>query len=1678
MNRLLKPLSLFSIALSTIFSLQPASGIDGSWTQAAGGGQDWTLGGNWLNGIVPSGIDASAVINVNLTADQSITNVGGQTLGHLFLQDSDTSTAGGFNLGVGTDVGSITLDVSNGRSIIDVGNLNTGGGKKISLIDPLVNADGILKIGAGQFSIRAASPGITSDYLATGGLTDTRSSLSALTGLQIVGGAQFQVDFANAAANSVNLVNTAAPITLGGTVLVPSPVIPPFSLPLTPNTQVNGGGTFTVTGRSGSVNTQIVAGVTFNRGSHTINLTTGAAAGSLSVFDPTTFTRNAGAVVNFNTTGTTTNLLIAGGLVNDANGIIGGWAVDGTNWAVVSGSTLAPLTTYQTSTDPSTWSAGQNVSLPGNATAPIGNKSVNTLRVTANSTNNIGTGNTLTLSDGGLLGTVGVAQFNDGTIRGPAGGELIIHQLAGTNLIYSVLADNSSASTLIKSGGGILMLAGTNANTYSGGTFVNQGILQIGDGFGGGSSGSLGTGPVTLFGSLQILMTNDLTLANSISGSGLLIKQGPATLTLSGVNTFNGYNLSAPGSTVSGANGSLGLAATRLDGGTLALASDTALGGVFRFHVANVTLRSADSSTRTVANNIDVAVSPVTIGAPGTGDLVFTGRMDTGNGAKAFNISNNITRFNGLVVQGTAPGTATLTKSGPGTLVLGNTGNTITKPFIVTQGALQISDEACLGPNPPAISLAQINLNGGALETTTTMTIDDANRGITLGTAGGTFIVDPLTTLTIGTFNAIAGTGGTLFKAGSGTLLLQSFNVYTGPTFINAGKLALDISASISSSSGILLGSGATYDVSAVSGYSLNAGQSLGGSGTVVGSVNGSGSSAISPGTSIAGTLTFNNDLNLATGDTLVFDLNNTTTIGGGVNDLLVVNGNLNLNNNVVTIRPLAVGGGLANGTYRLVNYTGVKTGSLVVNSGSRFSLTLDESVPNQINLQVTGTPANLVWRGNLSGSWDVGNTMNWLNGANPDAFFNFDTITFNDTASTFNVSIDAPVSPNGMTVNANNNYVFTGSGGISGVGGITKSGTGKMVLANSGLNDYSGTTAINDGTLQIGQNDFNLSSIGSGPIINNTTLRFQNSGNFLNVSNLSGAGTLIAEGNQDLVLTINNTYTGPTVVATNARLAAYATSGSTLASLGTTPSVTVQWDGAFYTTVGGVYTQALVLSGDGYSFETSGALRLGNVNATWLGPITLATDAAIGNDGSTLIISNSIVGGANNLTKVGPGTLVLAAPNVYGTTTIQEGPLQVGNGGTVGNLGSGPIVDNWYLAVNHSDDTTISAPISGSGGLLKSGANVLTVTGNNTFDGTFGGGAPLGTGAPGATGVRIDAGTLAVGSDTALGTAIVRNNANGVVLRSADAATRTISNTFDLANDFVLGSATTGDLVINGTVNSGNAAKTLTINNNVTTINGVISGGAVNNNITKAGPGTLVLNAVNTYGKPTVVNAGMLVVNGVIGSNTVTVANNGSLSGTGMITGPLIVQAGGTLSPGSSIGTLTVSNSLSLAGTNIMEVNATALTSDLILGLTNVTYGGVLKIVNISGAFAPNQSFKLFDSAAYTGAFASINPATPGAGLAWDTTSLVVDGTLKVVSAATPPHFNNPVISGSTLTLSGGGGTPNSNYILLSTTNVALGVASWDRVVTNQFDGSGNFSLPIPVTPDVPQRFFLIQLP
>jgi autotransporter-associated beta strand protein len=135
----------------------------------------------------------------------------------------------------------------------------------------------------------------------------------------------------------------------------------------------------------------------------------------------------------------------------------------------------------------------------------------------------------------------------------------------------------------------------------------------------------------------------------------------------------------------------------------------------------------------------------------------------------------------------------------------------------------------------------------------------------------------------------------------TGTVVLSGTNTYTGSTIVSSGTLKLGATGSINTSSNIITGAGATFDVSAISGYTLGAGYNLMGSGTVNGSVNTSAGTGIYGGTDgTYGTNTFANNLTLATGAAAYFDLGTTAT---GSNDEIVVNGTLTLNGNAIHVK-------------------------------------------------------------------------------------------------------------------------------------------------------------------------------------------------------------------------------------------------------------------------------------------------------------------------------------------------------------------------------------------------------------------------------------------------------------------------------------------------------------------------------------------------------------------------------------------------------------------------------------------------------------------------------------------------------------------------------------------------------------------------------------------------------
>jgi autotransporter-associated beta strand protein len=94
-------------------------------------------------------------------------------------------------------------------------------------------------------------------------------------------------------------------------------------------------------------------------------------------------------------------------------------------------------------------------------------------------------------------------------------------------------------------------------------------------------------------------------------------------------------------------------------------------------------------------------------------------------------------------------------------------------------------------------------------------------------------------------------------------------------------------------------------------------------------------------------------------------------------------------------------------------------------------------------------------------------------------------------------------------------------------------------------------------------------------------------------------------------------------------------------------------------------------------------------------------------------------ISGTGALAKLGAGTLTLTGGNTYsGTTTISAGTLEVGSGGTAGRLGTGAVSNSGTLQINRSDNLTLANAIGGTGALVKSGSNTLTLTGALTYSG------------------------------------------------------------------------------------------------------------------------------------------------------------------------------------------------------------------------------------------------------------------------------------------------------------------------------------------------------------------------
>lgn len=193
-------------------------------------------------------------------------------------------------------------------------------------------------------------------------------------------------------------------------------------------------------------------------------------------------------------------------------------------------------------------------------------------------------------------------------------------------------------------------------------------------------------------------------------------------------------------------------------------------------------------------------------------------------------------------------------------------------------------------------------------------------------------------------------------------------------------------------------------------------------------------------------------------------------------------------------------------------------------------------------------------------------------------------------------------------------------------------------------------------------------------------------------------------------------------------------------------------------------------------------------------------------------------------------------------------------------------------------------------------------------------------------------------------------------------------------------------------------------------TINGVISGGnSLNffgNNILGTTDGVLVLDNANTYTGGTIIESGGLRVSNASGSGTgtgpVTVEATALLSGTGRVGGAVTVDAGGTIAPGTSIGTLTALSGVTLNGTYACEIGGASADRLAVTGTLNVS-NGTLDLTELN--VPTGTSFTIATATTVQGTFATVEGLRPGLTLVYNSTSIVIERTpiLHVDAAASP---------------------------------------------------------------------------
>jgi len=1047
---------------------------------------------------------------------------------------------------------------------------------------------------------------------------------------------------------------------------------------------------------------------------------------------------------------------------------------------------------------------------------------------------------------GGTLAAVGNGNFRPNRVASGAGGNspmnFIQNSTLGDLTVSAPLSNASSSTTvsLVKAGVGKVILLATNG--YTGGTFINAGTLQLGNG---GTTGIIQSGPMVILssGSFVSMHSDAITLGNTISGAGPITQSGSGVLTLGGTNTFTGaVNINA-GTVAATSLANLGSGtAININGGGLKFL------GAFDPSARTITIGSGGATFDTGTQNITFASAVGNSGSgnftkAGTGSLTLT---QPAGWTGATNIDGGTLLVTNTTGSATS-GAVTIGAAGG----LGGTGTvagavTTTSGSILTPGTSGVSTL-----NVGALTLESgsvTNLEFGTGNDLVNVTNSDGlilNGGSINLYQDGTNFTTPFVG-TPGTYNLFQYSG----TLGGSVGNLSVGNPQPGKSYVfgtSGGFVTLTIANSGVNRNWITDGSGGWDNAANWNGTVPDAAQSVANFITAL-----SAPATVSlNGSKTAGNLVFTSATNgytidAGSGGFLILSnggSNATVNVNSGAH---FISAPITLNNSVDVALPLAgrslTLSGIISGTGMGITKTGL--GDLNLTAANTFSG--DVSLTGgSTTFAPSGLGTGNLFLNGVKLVWDGTNTEDLTSGSR--------TVSLVDNVVTFDTN--------------GNDVLIASSIGENGSASLVKLGGGKLTLAAD--NTFSGSLTISNGELALGNGGASGSVLGA--IVNNTQMTINRSDTATIASAISGTGTLQKVGSNEVILSGNNSFSGETFLT-----AGTLTIGNTNALLNSKldyTTGTLQFGAVTAATIGGL----------------TGSIDLPLVNASAAG-VALTIGGANGSGEYSGKFS-----GAGSLTKAGTGTLILSNDNSYtGATTINAsgGVIDLTTGGKIATTALNTGITTRFMISGGNLTSSTQSTIGAQGFSTTSGFNLITGAA------TFNGGIRTGTN----DGSLI---SVAGGTFTATDVILQRTqNYNNLAAGPSSNATTYTETGASNATGFVVsgGTATLSGVLNVGTSNSGASAL---FSGGTTTVAGVVtvgnttnsrwcllevSGGSFSANDATSG---IVLSSNTTTG-----NLSMFkITGGVATAKRISLGTATSAAGTGVVWvkgGTLYVGAGG----------------------------------------------------------------------------------------------------------------------------------------------------------------------------------------